>query len=49
MHDAIAVPGSDTARQDALDGASAEVFEGVRGQAEFLQPPEVALSPHCLC
>jgi hypothetical protein len=33
----IAVP----ARQDALNGASVEVHEGLRGQAKFLQPPEV--------
>ena len=38
---AVAVPGGDTARQDALSCASVKVFEGLRGQAEFLQPPEV--------
>ena len=47
---AIAIPGGDTARHDALNGASVEV----RGRAEFLQPPEVKevlfspSSPHCL-
>ena len=34
---AIAIPGGDTARHDALNGASVEV----RGRAEFLQPPEI--------
>ena len=38
---AIALPGSETARQDALNGASIEVHEGLKGQAKFLQPPEV--------
>ena len=37
----ITVPGSDTARQDALNGASVEVGEGLRDQAEFLQHPGV--------
>ena len=48
---AFAVPGGDTARQDALNCASVKVCEGLRGQAKFLQPPEavVPLSPHCLC
>ena len=32
----IAVPGGDTARQDALNDASVEVCGGLRGQAEFL-------------
>ena len=41
---AIVVPGGDTARQDALNGASVEVSEGLRGQAEFLEPPEVAFT-----
>ena len=34
---AVAVPGSDTARQDALNGASVKVCEGLRGQASFLR------------
>ena len=33
-------PGSDTARQDALNGASVEVCEVLIGQAQFLQLPE---------
>ena len=36
----VAVPGGDTARQDALNGASVNVCEGLMGQAKFLQPPE---------
>ena len=36
-----AVPGGDSARQDAFNGASVNVCEGIRVQAEFLQPPEV--------
>ena len=36
----VAVPGSDTAQQDALNCASAKVCEGFRCQAKFLQPPE---------
>ena len=38
---AVAVPGGDTARQDALNCASVKVSEGFRGQAKFLQSPEV--------
>ena len=38
---AFAVPGSDTTRQDALNGTSVKVCEGLRGQDKFLQPPEV--------
>ena len=38
---AVAVPDSDTARQDALNCASVKVSEVLRGQATFLQPPEV--------
>ena len=38
---AVAVPGGDAARQDAFNFASVKVFEGLRGHAEFLQPPEV--------
>ena len=38
---AVAIPGGDTAQQDVLNGASVNVFEGLRGQAEFLQPLEV--------
>ena len=30
-----------TARQDALNGASVKVYVGLRGQDKFLQPPEV--------
>ena len=41
MNGAIALLGGDTARQDALNGASIEVSEGLRGQDEFRQPPEV--------
>ena len=37
----VVVPGGDTARQDALNFASVKVCEGLRGQAGFLQPPEV--------
>ena len=37
----VAVPGNDTARQNALNCASVKVCEGFRGQAKFLQPPEV--------
>ena len=37
MGGAVAVPGGDTARQDALNGASVKVCEG---QAKFVQPPE---------
>jgi hypothetical protein len=38
---AFAVPGGDTARQDALNVAFVEVSDGLRGQAKLLQPPEV--------
>ena len=38
---AVAVPGDDTAQQDAVSCASVNVSEGLRGQAEFLQPSEV--------
>ena len=38
---AVAVPGGDLARQDDLNCASVKVCEGLRGQATFLQPPEV--------
>ena len=38
---AVAVPGCDTARQDALDCASVQVCQDFGGQANFLQ--------HCLC
>ena len=38
---AVAVPGSDTARQDALNCASVKFSEDIRDQAKFLQPPEV--------
>jgi hypothetical protein len=38
---AVAIPGGDTARQDALNGSSVKVCEGLRGKATFLQPPEV--------
>jgi hypothetical protein len=31
---AVAVPGGDAARQDALNGASVRVCEGLRGQAK---------------
>ena len=41
MGGAIAIPGGDAARQDALNGAPVEVCEGLRGQAEFLHHPEV--------
>ena len=36
---AVAVPGSDTARQDVLNCASINVCESLRGQAKFLLPP----------
>ena len=43
---AFAIPGGDTARQDSLNGVSVKVCEGLRGQAECLQPPEdIALQP----
>jgi hypothetical protein len=38
---AVTIPGGDTARQDALISASVKVCKGLRGKAEFLQPPEV--------
>ena len=38
---AVAVPGGDTAQQDALNCASVKVPGGLRSQTEFLQPPEV--------
>jgi hypothetical protein len=38
---AFAIPGGDTARQDALSGASVKVCEGLRGQDKCLQPPEI--------
>ena len=38
---AVALPGGDTARQDALNCAPVKVCEGFRGQAKFPQPPEV--------
>ena len=41
MGGAAAVPGGDTARQDALDCASVKVCECFWSQAKFLQPPEV--------
>ena len=37
----VAVPGGDTARQDALNCASVKVCEGFRWQDKFIQPPEV--------
>ena len=41
MHGAVAVPGGDTARQDALNCASVKVCQGFRYQDKFLHPPEV--------
>ena len=41
MGGAVAVPGSETARQDALNCVSVKVCEGFRCQAKFFQPPEV--------
>ena len=38
---AVAVSSGDTARKDALNCASVTVCKGLRGQAKFLQPPEV--------
>ena len=38
---AVAVAGSDTARQGALNCASVKVSEALWGQAKFIQPPEV--------
>ena len=37
----VAIPGGETARQDALNCASVKVSEGLRGQNKFLQPSEV--------
>jgi hypothetical protein len=37
----VAVPGGDTAQQDALNCASVKVCEGRRGQAEFPSASEV--------
>jgi hypothetical protein len=34
---AVAVPGGDAARPDALNGASIDVVEDLRGQDKFLQ------------
>ena len=45
---AVAVPGGDTARQDALSCASVKVCEGLRDQDKFLQPPEVEEALLCL-
>ena len=46
-----AIPGGDTARQDALNCASINVCEGFRCQAKFLQPPEtlLCLLHHTVC
>ena len=41
MGGAVAVPGGDTARQDALDCASVKVCECFWWQAAFLHSPEV--------
>ena len=41
---AVAVPGGDTARQDALDYASVKVSGDFRSQAKCIQPPEVKYS-----
>ena len=38
---AVAVPDGDTSKQKALNCAFVKVSEGLRGQAKFLQPPEV--------
>ena len=38
---AVAVPGGDTVRQDAFNCESVNVYEGLRGQAKCIQPPEV--------
>ena len=32
----VHLPGGDTARQDALNGASVEICEGLMGQAEIM-------------
>ena len=45
---AVAVPGANTARQDALIGASVNVCEGHRGQAKCNQPPQVEEALLCL-
>ena len=37
---AVALPGGDAAQQNPLNGASVEVFESLRGHAEFLHPPQ---------
>jgi hypothetical protein len=51
---AVAVPGGDTAQQDALNCASVNICEGFRCQAKFLLPLEVEeallrLFPHTVC
>jgi hypothetical protein len=33
---AVTIPGGDAAQQDALNGASVKLCEGLRGQAKFL-------------
>ena len=48
MAGAVAIPGGDTARQDALNCAPVKVCKGFRGQATFLQPPEVEEALLCL-
>ena len=45
---AVAVPGGDTAQQNALNCASVKVCVGLRDQAKFLQPPEVEEALLCL-
>ena len=48
MGGAVAVPGGETVRQDALDCAPVKRSEGFRGQATFLQPQEVEEALLCL-
>ena len=38
---AVAMPGSDTAQQGALNYASVKVCEGLRSQAEFIRTSEI--------
>jgi hypothetical protein len=51
---AVAIPGGDTARQDALNCASVNVWCFIKGHVKFLQSPVVeeallSLLPHTVC
>ena len=37
---AVAIPGSDSTSQDALDGAAEEPFEDLKTHAKYFQSPE---------